>query len=123
MIKEKEYLLSVDNFNKPEVVSGQRAIGILLLRLILLEPGSDPLHPNMGVGIKNYRYAVDKLEELRKRVQDQINTYLPCFPSSEVVITQTPDHLCNIEITIDNITYIYNSKEAPIKISLEDISE
>lgn len=121
-IKEKEYLFSVDRFNKPEVVTKHRAVGLLLIRLILLDPGADPLHPDMGVGIRRYRYAVGKLQELRNRVEEQISTYLPCFPFTEVEIIQTPDHLCNIEITINEITYVYNSSEAPVPISLEDIS-
>lgn len=122
-IREKEYLFSVNNFNRPQVVEKHRAIGLLLIRLILLDPGSDPLHPEMGVGIRSYRYAVGRLEELRRRVENQINTYLPCFPSSDVTIVQTPDHVCNIEITINEVTYVYNSNEAPVKISLEDIAE
>lgn len=122
-IKEREYLFSVNKFNEPEVLTKQRAIGMLLVRLILLEPGSDPLHPEMGVGIKNYRYAMGKLDELRTRVEEQINTYLPCFPAADVSIVQTPDHMCNIEIMINNVIYEYNSSEAPVKISLIDIAE
>lgn len=122
-IKEREYLFSVNKFNEPEVLKNHRAIGMLLFRLILLDPGSDPLHPEMGVGIRNYRYAVGKLDELKTRVQDQIDTYLPCFKSAQVEIVQTPDHLCNIEITIDGVLYEYKSDEAPVKISLEDIAE
>lgn len=121
-IKEREYLFSVDNLNRPRAVDNCKAIGLLLSRLILLDPGADPLHPNMGVGIRQYRYAVGKLDELKKRVEEQIETYLPCFPASEVSITQTPDHLCNVEITINDVTYVYNSSEAPIQISLEDIA-
>lgn len=122
MIKEREYLFSVDNYNKPVVYNKKQAIGLLLVRLILLEPGSDPLHPDMGVGIKNYRYTMYTLEELRKRVEDQINTYLPCFKASNVSIIQTPDHVCNIEITIDDTVYVYDSKEAPVSIELQDIT-
>ena len=44
----KEYLLSVNNFNEPAALEGKQAIGLLLVRLILMEPGTDPLHPDMG---------------------------------------------------------------------------
>ena len=74
----------------------------------------------MGVGIKNYRYAMGKLDELKQRIQDQIETYLPCFNSANISIVQTPNHLCNIEITIDDTIYVYDSNEAPIPISLSD---
>ena len=120
MIKEREYLCSVDNFKQPVVRKQQSAIGLLLLRLILLDPGSDPLYPEMGVGIKRYRYSMNTLEELKQRVKDQINTYLPCFKSSEVNIVLTQDHLCNIEITVNDTLYIYDSREAPIPITIDD---
>ena len=123
MIREREYLFSVNKFNKPIVYDKKKAIGLLLIRLILLEPGSDPFRPAMGVGIKNYRYAMGKLDELRERVKDQIQTYLPCFNAANVSLVHTPDHLCNIEITIDDTIYVYDSKEAPIPISLLDVNQ
>ena len=120
MVKEREYLFSVDQYNKPKVYTKKQAIGLMLVRLILLNPGSDPLHPEMGVGIKNYRYTMNTLEDLRRRVEDQINTYLPCFRSSNVSIVQTDNHVCNIEITIDDTIYVYDSKEAPVPIVIDD---
>lgn len=123
MIKEREYLFSVNKFNKPVVYDKKRAIGLLLIRLILLDPGSDPFRPGMGVGIKNYRYAMGKLDELRERVQNQIETYLPCFNAANVSIVHTADHLCNIEITIDDTIYVYDSNEAPIPITLSDTKQ
>ena len=84
MIKEREYCMSVDNFKRPLVYKNQQAIAVLLTRLILLNPGSDPLHPDMGVEIK-----------------------------------VTEDKLCNIEITIDDVMYVYDSSEAPIPITLD----
>ena len=123
MIKEREYLFSVNKFNKPVVYDKKRAIGLLLIRLILLEHGSDPFRPDMGVGIKNYRYAMGRLDELKDRVKNQIETYLPCFSSTNVSIVQTPNHLCNIEITIDDTIYVYDSNEAPIPITLSDAKQ
>ena len=123
MILEREYTLSITPLNRPEVLKNQEAIAMLLLRLILLNPGSDPLHPEMGVGIINYRYAMGRLEELKKRVQDQIATYLPCFPSGNVEITITPNKLCNILITINDVVYTYDSAEAPIPITIDSAME
>lgn len=119
MILEREYTLSITPLNRPEVLKNQEAIAMLLLRLILLNPGSDPLHPDMGVGIINYRYAMGKLDELRRRVEDQIHTYLPCFPAGSVEINITPTKLCNILITIDDVLYTYDSAEAPVPISID----
>lgn len=123
MILEREYTLSITPLNRPEVLKNQEAIAMLLLRLILLNPGSDPLHPEMGVGIINYRYAMGKLEELKERVAQQIARYLPCFPAGKVDIEITPTKLCNILITIDDTVYTYDSNEAPIPITLDTVLE
>lgn len=120
-VRQREYLLSVNIYNEPAKADQQSAIALLLIRLILLEPGSDPLHPMMGVGIRKYRYALNQLEELQARIEDQIATYLPEYQNATVALIRTPDKLCNIEITIDDVTYVYDSSIAPIPISLEDV--
>ena len=120
-IKEREYMVSINAFKRPEIKKDQQAICMLLLRLLLLEPGSDPLHPEMGVGITRYRYGMNTLEELRKRIADQLNTYLPCFPSSRVEIEITGDHLLTVYITINDVIYVYDSEETGIPITLEDV--
>lgn len=120
-VRQREYLLSVNEFNEPEKVEGKSAIGLLLIRLIMMSPGSDPLHPDMGVGIRDYRFGLDNLDKLKARIQSQIETYLPCFQNATVTLIQTPDKVCNIEITIDDITYVYDSAKAPIPITLEDV--
>ena len=122
MVKEREYLISVNKLNEPIVEKEQRAIALLLLRLILLDPGSDPLHPDMGVGIRKFRYSVDTLNKLQDRVKKQIETYLPDFASSEVNITINSNKTCNIEITINDTIYTYDSNEAPTPITLDDIA-
>ena len=120
-VKQREYLFSVNKFNEPEKVEGKNAIALVLVRLIMLDPGSDPLHPTMGVGIRKYRYGLDNLDELRKTIEYQIETFLPDFQNAEVTLIRTPDHVCNIEITIDDVTYVYDSNTAPIPITLTDI--
>jgi hypothetical protein len=122
MVKEREYLISVNKLNEPVVEKDQRAIALLLLRLILLDPGSDPLHPDMGVGIRKFRFSVDTLNDLKDRVKKQIERYLPDFIASDVNIVINSNKTCNIEITIDDTIYTYDSNSAPVAISLEDIS-
>jgi len=119
-LKRKEYLLTVDKYNRPFSVTGNEAVALNLVRLILLNPGSDPLHPEMGVGLKNYRYALS-LSELTKRIEDQINTYLPQYTNASVDIIRTPDRVANIEITIDDTVYVYDSSNMPISIDLDQI--
>ncbi len=120
-IKEREYMVSINAFKRPEIKKNQQAICMLLLRLLLLEPGSDPLHPEMGVGITKFRYGMNTLDKLRTRISDQLRTYLPCYPASNVRIELTGDHLLNVYITINDTIYVYDSKETGIPITLDDI--
>jgi hypothetical protein len=120
-IQDKEYLFTINDFNEPKVVNGSEAVGLRLTNLLLMNPGSDPLHPEMGVGLKNYRYGLSVLDQLRDRISDQIKTYLPMYTAVDVQIIRTPDKVCNIEITVDGVTYVYDSKSAPIPIGLEEI--
>ena len=121
MVKQSEYLVSVNEFKEPKKLEGQSARGLLILRLILMDPGTDQLHPTMGVGIRKYRYGVKNMDELRKSIDYQIRTFLPDFQTVDVTLIQTPDKLLNIEITADDVVYVYDSKTAPIPIKLDDI--
>lgn len=109
-IKNKEYSCSVNNLKRPTVVMGNDAIGARLLELIMMEPGDDPLHPDMGVGIIRYRYSTNTLDDLQERVAKQIDTYLPFYQNVSVSIVITPDKICNIEVGIGDTVYIYDSK-------------
>lgn len=122
MIKDKTYLISVDQYNKPEVITDKEAIGIQLYRLILLEPGSDPLHPEMGVGIRRFRYTMDTLENLKTRIEDQLERFLPCYPEAKVTLYITSDRLCNINIDIDDVTFVYDSSTAEYPIEIGDLT-
>lgn len=122
-VRPREYLLSVDNFNNPKVVNGQEAIALMLLRIILLEPGSDPLHPEMGVGLKNYRYSLSRKTEIEDAIMAQVTQYLPEFSTSSVNIVEINDKkICNIEITIDDTTYVYDSETMPVPLTIEDLN-
>ena len=120
-IKQREYLFSINDFKEPDTITGKRAIATLLVRLILMEPGKDPLHPTMGVNIRKYRFGLNNVEDLRREVQSQIDTFLPCYQNASVEIKVTPQKTCNIEITINDVVYIYDSSQAPIPIKLSDI--
>lgn len=120
-VRQREYLFSVDQFNEPAKLENKSAIGLLLVRLIMLDPGTDPLHPTMGVGIRNYRYGFNNIEKLKNTIQSQIEQFLPEFQNATVSIIVTPDKTCNIEISIGDTVYVYDSKIAPIPITLSDV--
>ena len=77
----KESTMTVNSFNEPLDYKNRDAIALLLLRLLLLEPGTNNSHPEMGVGIvSKYRFSMDDdLEELKTDIKNQIATYLPEF--------------------------------------------
>jgi hypothetical protein len=120
-VKNVEYSFGVDNFKKPVKLKDNDAIGARLMELIMMEPGDDPLHPDMGVGLKTYRYGVNNLNDLKKRVETQIATYLPFYQGVNVAILRTPDKICNIEINIGEVTYVYDSAQMSKPVTLDDV--
>ena len=110
---EQEMLLSVDSFKKPAVLQGKDAIGILLVRLIQLEPGTIASRPKMGVGLlSNYRYCdEEKASQLQDHIRDQIRTYLPEYQGVRVETELKEDGKLVIDITIDKTLYRYETEQ------------
>lgn len=110
-----EAFLGIDEFNHPKVYTDQHATYVLLVRLILLEPGTYPTRPNMGVGlVSRYRYAIeDQIEQLQSDIEEQVREYLPEFQAINVTVTYNSiSKEVNIQITVDDYTYqlTYNSE-------------
>ena len=62
------------------------------------------------------------IKDLEKRIQTQIETYLPQLPNAKVTVIQLPDHTCNVEIFSGDDKYIYESSTAPVPITLGDMT-
>lgn len=109
----REYLIDTDDFNQPKIVYGKKAIGILMCRLLLLEPGTNPMRPEMGVGIvSKYRYMFpDNLIELKRDILNQLSRYL--FPYQRINITMwvETDKTLRMDIIINDDTYKYVIEE------------
>ena len=107
----KEYLLSVDKYNNPAVKTDKECIFYLLIRLILLNPGTIESHPDMGVGlIKNWRYSdMSQLPQLESEIQTQIETYLPVLQGVSVKVEQISHGEIAIYIKISNIIYSFKT--------------
>lgn len=109
----REYLLGTDDFNKPKIIYGKKAIGLLMCRLLLLEPGTDPMRPEMGVGlVSKYRYMFpDNLADLKRNISDQLNRYL--FPYERIGVTMwvETDKTLRMDIIINDDTYKYVIEE------------
>lgn len=85
-VDESEPLLSVDKYYKPLVAEGENYATLMLIRLILLEPGTFQTHPGMGVGlVSKFRYSTEvDMVTLANVIKDQIMTYLPQFTLTDV---------------------------------------
>lgn len=120
----RDYLLDVNNFEMPKIFNDQQAIAALLTRLILLEPGTNPLFPTMGVGlVSKYRYTTqEKEDDLKNDIKYQINTFLPQATCTNVNLIYNPDKTIDIEITVDNTVFVYESSKL-VPIMLADLIE
>lgn len=119
----KEYVIETNDFKQPKIHYGKKAIGVLLVRLLLLEPGTDPMRPDMGVGlVSKYRYMFpDGLSDLKVDIYKQVQTYLA--PYSQVSITLTIENKeLHIEIKIDDNTYKYETvQQEDHSLTLKDL--
>lgn len=120
----REYLLDTDDFKQPKVLYGKKAIGLIICRLLLLEPGTDPMRPEMGVGlVSKYRYMFpDQLPELKRDIAKQLNDYL--FPYQQVGITlwAETDKTLRIDVIVDDNAYKYVIEEqADNRITLQEL--
>lgn len=76
----EERLLSKNNFEVPTVLKDDEAAVVCIIRLIMMDPGTDPLHPDMGVGLfTKYKYGfTDEIKsKLQNEINEQIQTYIP----------------------------------------------
>lgn len=105
---QKDHLISINNFNKPVELYDNDSTYYKLMRLIWLEPGTYPTHPEMGVGIiSHFRYGNDsELETLKSRISDQIRMYIPEALDAEVEVSYE-NKVINVAITINSVAYSF----------------
>lgn len=85
----EEYTLDTDNKQQAMVYKGYEGDKMNILRLILLEPGTYPTHPTMGVGlVSKYRFKnnEDINNTLAPAIEKQIGDYLPHIIDPQVVV-------------------------------------
>ena len=117
----REYLFSTNKYKKPYVLKDKDALAVILIRLLLMKPGTNPMHPEMGIDvIGRYRYCNrSDLQTLRQEVRDQIECYLREYQSVEVEPILSGGIL-KLNITIDDTIFKFttDSKSAKDEISL-----
>lgn len=122
-IEDKEYTMSVNEFNEPLVYTGKDSTALKILRLLLLEPGTINCRPEMGIGIvSKYRFSMeDDLSNLSGNIKEQIKMYLPDSILHEVQL-ELKEKKLYISIRIDEDFYIYDLDEESKILSLTDLS-
>lgn len=86
--QKKELTLELNSFGEPLELSGKTAWVSQIVSLIMLEPGTYPSNPLMGVGLKKYEFEVldTNLSRLRDLISSQVKTYLPDIPFNDVTL-------------------------------------
>lgn len=101
-----ECVMKTTEFNKPKVLMDRDAIYTLLIRLALLEPGTNQQHPEMGLGLRSkYRNSfASNLANLISDYKKQIETYLPEYKLADIK-GSVKDHTLFLEVSIDDMVY------------------
>ena len=98
------HTLSLNDFNRPRVLSKADAAYTAIIHLIYLEKGKFQSHPDMGVGIRSrYRFNNEDnvLDVLQQDIKKQIEKYLPELNAIEVSCEDISDGSIYIDINTD----------------------
>lgn len=109
-----EGIFSTNKYNTPTVLEGKEELTILIIRLLLLEPGSNPLHPEMGVGVIQ-RYSKcehEDLPDLELEIRKQILVYLPMYQHAEVKVL-LEDTILKLSVIIDDTLFNFTTSDDP----------
>ena len=104
----QEHVLSINNFNMPKVYDKSDATYMLIVRLLLLEPGKFQSHPYMGIGLKSkYRYNNQDgfLQTLQNDIKNQMSMYLPQLSFTDITLT-IKDRILGIIINTNDGAYV-----------------
>jgi hypothetical protein len=119
-----DHLLTTDDFRRPMVLKGNNAIGVLLVRLLLMTPGTNPLYPTMGVGLgTRYRFiSADDIDVIRAEIERQMDLYLPIAATSKtsVILKIGNAKYLSVVIFIDDQSYLYNTEDSPLPVEFSD---
>lgn len=98
-----EYTMSINTIKRPKVLKDKDAVYVLLVRLLLLEPGTNQCFPEMGLGlVSKYRYSfANDINKLIIAYKNQINTYLPGLEVIDV-LGKVVNKTLILEVNIDN---------------------
>ena len=117
---KKELTMSYDNFKKPIMLENLEALAQIIQNIILIEKGTYPNQPNLGVGISNYLFelgSANTLSDLKIEIEKQISSNInaPEFTiQTDVKMIKSSQELFNslsISIIIKYFEYSNNDIE------------
>lgn len=114
-----EHLMSVNNKQLPTTLKGLDGDKVMIMRLILMEPGLIQTHPEMGVGlVSKYRYKdIESIKnDLPNNIKRQMSMYLPYIHDIDV---QVGFHVLNSGESHILITIISNEIHTIITVNEE----
>lgn len=99
----------LDDFMKPICYSGKEAWIHQILQLCIMDKGTIPSNPTIGIGMKNYNYL---LEDDRNKLASEINRQVPLFfPDMPFVkcTVQLPSDTEDNDILYLLVSFVVNS--------------
>lgn len=81
-----------------------------------MKPGTDFLHPEMGVDIiGRYRYCEENdIEDLQEEINNQINTYFPNYNTVSVSVNFENSNIIS-KININDTLYTFSSNDSTVR--------
>lgn len=112
-----EHLIATDDYNKPYTLKDKDALAVILIRLLIMDPGTNPLHPEAGVGlVRRYRFSSpDDMPTLNREIDQQIRVYLPQFSYVNVECTFVEGAI-HVNISIDDTLFAFTTETDAAKI-------
>jgi PHD/YefM family antitoxin component YafN of YafNO toxin-antitoxin module len=113
-----EYLLDVDKRQQPKVFTKYEGDRINVFRLIMLEPGTLPTHPTLGVGlVSRWRFRdVDTIKSsLASTIEAQLKDFMPQLIDPQVnvtIVNNNNKNIINISVRVNGeLTYTFKVDE------------
>ena len=108
-------------FKKPIKLEGSSAVVLHIIRLLLLTPGENQSHPEMGVGlVSKHRYSFEEdLKDLEEIIREQIQTYLPMLKDVNVNLN-FKDNILYISFDVTGMTISMDLKNN--HLALRDVT-
>lgn len=86
---KEEFILEIDSFEKVNSISNVYALAKLFQTLVLLKPMTYPNHPDMGIGIEQYKFEyldTETIAEIESNIKSQVARYMDTNQIQEIKV-------------------------------------